>query len=77
MSGPKHHCEVPDGTPGGGFGWAIGFCEEKVDGSFWVDNDEYANAVNYCPVCGAKAPKPAMDSRMADLWDDHLQDGSE
>lgn len=28
-------------------------------GQFVVTNDEYSNAVNFCPFCGVKAPVPA------------------
>lgn len=36
---------------------AIIYCYESEDGYFWVANGEYANTVNYCPECGAKATK--------------------
>ena len=39
------------------YGIAMDICYEKDDGTFWVSNGEYASQVNYCPVCGAKAPK--------------------
>lgn len=39
------------------FGPAIWSCEEQDDGSFEAVNGEYGSLVNYCPYCGAKAPK--------------------
>lgn len=54
----EHHCNHnPSQLEWGGFGWAIEDCTEHDDGSFWVDNGEYASRVNYCPFCGASAPK--------------------
>lgn len=40
----------------GGYGEAVCDCWEGEDGTFVADNGEYANRVNYCPFCGAKAP---------------------
>lgn len=37
------------------WGWAIDCCDEREDGTLWVDNDEYGNQVNYCPFCGYEA----------------------
>lgn len=37
-------------------GPAIEWCRE-YDGVFIVGNSEYATRVNFCPFCGAKAPK--------------------
>lgn len=44
-------------TPEDGYGVAIEYCFEHDDGTFWVGNGEYGSQVNYCPYCGAKAPK--------------------
>ncbi len=44
---PEHRCYSPDG---------ISFCEEQ--GGAWVTgNGGYVFNVNFCPFCGAKAPK--------------------
>lgn len=54
---PRHICE---GTlPNGHYGQAIKRCEERSDETLWVDNDEYASQVNFCPYCGYKAPVQA------------------
>jgi regulator of replication initiation timing len=45
------------------YGIAMDICYEKDDGTFWVSNGEYASQVNYCPVCGAKAPKQVEQPR--------------
>lgn len=36
-------------------------------GELWVTNDEYSSQVNFCPVCGYKAPKQ-IDRAMIDAW---------
>jgi hypothetical protein len=51
----KHDCSL-DG-PSGLHGSAVDDCYENDAGEFWVGNGEYASQVNFCPVCGAKAPK--------------------
>jgi hypothetical protein len=43
--------------PRAGYGSAIENCEERENGELWVDNNEYASQVNYCPYCGYKAKK--------------------
>ena len=43
------------------YGAAIWSCRDR-DGQFWVDNDEYASRVNYCPFCGEKAPLQVEES---------------
>ena len=44
---PEHRCDSPSGD---------GFCEEQ--GGVWVTgNGGYVFQVNFCPFCGAKAPK--------------------
>ena len=45
------------------YGPAFDQCkEEEESGRFWVDNGEYKSQVNYCPYCGAKAPKQIGES---------------
>jgi len=51
----KHLCEGE--LPYDGYGEAIDHCMEYDDNSFWAGNGEYGSAVNYCPFCGAKAPR--------------------
>lgn len=53
---PEHHCDLDFAQ--GGHGSAITELWED-DGHFWVGNGGYASQVNYCPVCGEKAPRPA------------------
>jgi hypothetical protein len=50
-----HKCKLPKGAKYGMWGGAVGECWGKEDGTLWVDNDEYASQVNYCPFCGFKA----------------------
>lgn len=52
----RHKC-VMFGWPRSGYGEAVDGCDETRDGEFWVGNGEYSSQVNYCPACGAKAPK--------------------
>lgn len=57
MTLAKHNCSISTVKQvKGGHGHAIIECWEDDQGQFWVTNDEYANTVNYCPYCGAKAP---------------------
>jgi hypothetical protein len=51
----QHNCTLD--SPSDVYGIAMDICYEKDDGTFWVSNGEYASQVNYCPVCGSKAPK--------------------
>ena len=57
----KHHCKLY--SPYGAYGDAIEHCVEDEDGKFWSGNDEYESQVNYCPVCGAKAPKQVEEKK--------------
>jgi hypothetical protein len=50
----KHDCELD--SPEKAYGDAVTWCLEEKDGTFWVGNGEYSSQVNYCPVCGTKAP---------------------
>lgn len=50
-----HHCEL--NSPYQAYGNAIDDCYEDDEGRFWAGNGEYVSQVNYCPVCGTKAPK--------------------
>ena len=50
---PEHRCDSPSGD---------GFCEEQ--GGEWVTgNGGYVFSVNFCPFCGAKAPKQIEEER--------------
>jgi len=54
----RHHCE-PDHTvcfPHRLCGAAIQCCIEDECGALWIDNNEYASQVNFCPYCGYKSP---------------------
>jgi hypothetical protein len=53
-SNNRHECKLD--SPKAAYGAAVEACYEWKDGTFWVTNDEYSSQVNYCPVCGAKAP---------------------
>lgn len=50
-----HQCEL--NSPYQAYGNAIDDCHEDDEGRFWAGNGEYGSQVNYCPVCGMKAPK--------------------
>ena len=50
-----HLCEL--NSPDQAYGVAIDDCYEDDEGRFWAGNGEYGSQVNYCPVCGTKAPK--------------------
>lgn len=54
-----HDCKLD--LPFSEHGSAITSCYEDVNGKFWVSNNEYASQVNYCPMCGTKAPEPAQN----------------
>lgn len=43
---------------------AVDDCVENDAGEFWAGTGEYGSQVNYCPVCGAKAPVQVP----ADKW---------
>lgn len=49
-----HQCSLE--SPSRAHGEAITLCREDGDGTFWAGNSEYESQVNYCPMCGAKAP---------------------
>lgn len=51
----EHQCNLRI-HPNDGHGPAIDDCEERADGTLWVYNSEYGTQVNFCPVCGFKAP---------------------
>ena len=38
------------------YGTAFNVCIEDKRGRLWVHNGEYGSQVNFCPVCGYKAP---------------------
>lgn len=50
----KHECELD--SPYAAYGEAVTHCYEHEDCTYWVCNEEYSSQVNFCPVCGAKAP---------------------
>jgi len=50
-----HFCKLK--TPFDAYGDAISYCYEKLDGTLWISNIEYASQINYCPYCGYKAKK--------------------
>lgn len=35
-----------------GYGDAFNYCIEEEDGRLLVENSEYGNYVNFCPMCG-------------------------
>ena len=53
----RHACEASEDTETGEYGFAVDQCWEEDDGRFWASNGEYANVVDFCPFCGAKAPQ--------------------
>lgn len=57
----RHECYQP-GYTWGLDGPAFTRCLEDSRGRFWCDNDRYATQVNYCPICGMKAPHPVTES---------------
>lgn len=57
----QHFCWIRSSEPG--FGDAIDDCAEDDQGRFWASNGEYGSQVNYCPVCGAKAPTPVKKDK--------------
>lgn len=57
----QHNCTLF--SPYREYGIAVDVCYENSDGTYWVSNYEYASQVNYCPVCGAKAPKQVEQPR--------------
>ena len=57
----QHNCTLD--SPSDVYGIAMDICYEKDDGTYWISNGEYASQVNYCPVCGAKAPKQVEQPR--------------
>ena len=61
----QHNCTLD--SPSDAYGIAMDICYEKDDGTYWVSNGEYASQVNYCPVCGAKAPKQAEQRPLTDV----------
>ena len=51
----KHECS--DALPYTGDGPAVTACYEDDLGQFWATNEEYESQVNFCPMCGERAPK--------------------
>ena len=51
----RHDCTLD--APYDVYGPAITDCTEDSQGMFFAGNGEYGSQVNFCPVCGVKAPK--------------------
>ena len=49
----RHSCDFD--FPFEGYGDAISHCDERDDGTLWVNNSEYGTQVNFCPSCGFEA----------------------
>mgnify|MGYP003404892953 CR=1 FL=1 len=65
-----HYCEPSEEEiESSCYGVAISTCAEDEDGRLWVDNEEYGNAVNYCPFCGFKAKISMNPKEYSDLRD--------
>jgi hypothetical protein len=60
----KHYCELE--SPSEAQGTAIEGCYERNDGTFWAGNAKYGSQVDYCPVCGTKAPKQIKENTNAE-----------
>lgn len=45
------------------WGAAISRCRE-IDGNLWVDNEEYASLVNFCPFCGLGTQKTKREEEL-------------
>ena len=64
-----HECVL--NGPSRAYGAAAETCSDDEQGRFWISNGEYSSQVNFCPVCGAKAPqqiiKPAVLAGYAGL----------
>ena len=55
----RHRCVL--NTAWSAYGPAVDVCIEDAEGHLWVTtNGEYASQVDFCPVCGCKAPTPAV-----------------
>jgi len=52
----RHACVTL--SPSRSCGTAVKYCVEylAIAGVFWAGNGEYESQVNFCPVCGTKAP---------------------
>ena len=57
-----HYCA--GALPSRKYSGALYHCTEE-SGRLWVQNDEYASQVNYCPYCGYKAPVQLMPRPIA------------
>lgn len=51
----RHECWVPNEAMIYAYGSAVDYCYEEEDGSLTASNGEYANQVNFCPICGYEA----------------------
>lgn len=59
MTGKLHSCHQPRGAYWKKNGDLVDECREDQDGIFWVVSvdGKLMNQVNYCPYCGAIAPR--------------------
>jgi hypothetical protein len=51
----QHYCDIPFESKEYAYGMAITECYEEEDGTLTSSNGEYANQVNFCPICGYEA----------------------
>lgn len=55
-------------------GHAIDSCEEDEHAFLWAGNGEYESMVNFCPFCGYKAKRSAVDQ---DEWEKIMEAAAE
>ena len=60
-----HFCRRPEDARSIGRYQAITSCSGDADGVFWVRFADAATQVNFCPFCGARAPRPTVYARKA------------
>jgi len=54
--GKEWVCWTPDSLSSACYGSAVTGIVLSEDGEMWIGNGEYESRVNFCPVCGLKAP---------------------
>ncbi len=75
MSDDHHNCSPNTGRYADyQAGPAITSCEEDEHGFFWAGNGEYETMVDFCPFCGTKAERPAVDQ---DAWEKIMKEQCE
>lgn len=58
-----HYCNPPTQDRAfSAYGEAVEDCHEDERGFFWVGNGEYGTPVEFCPFCGAKAPRDPRET---------------